>query len=351
VHAHHFEHRESADKAYGSLFEPGDIDTALTPAFETAVQAEYDLSVDQFASFSGACAKLAIDGGSAILRMKHSALLSLLAKLEGYEATNLALALKELTLPSRSSWSSYPKGASPSDFDVSRFDRHFSLIRRPIVAIDATDDPLLLVSPALIERAALHNLAGALQGGLQGKFWSSTQMRSFVGAMAERTGLDFNIRAAEAARQAGARAFDSVPLSDALQHRGTDAVKRLGDIDILAISKDGLHAWVIEAKDIRFCRTLGETTSRLSEYRGQTDSRGRRDNLRKHLDRVDYVRAHAADLAKRYALPAAPIIHGLVLFDSPQPMKFMPRHESPDAQFMMLDELVSFDWSPSRPGG
>ncbi|MGZ0070914.1 hypothetical protein ACT9ST_04305 [Sphingobium limneticum] len=350
VHAHHFEHRQSADKAYRSLFETGATDTALTPALEAAVQAEYALSFDQFASFSGACAKLAIDSGNAVLKKRWSELLSALADLEGYVATDLAPALKQLTLGSRSSWSSYPKGAGPSDFDVSRFDRHFSLIRRPIVALDATDDPYLLVSPVLIERAALHNLAGALQGGLQGRFWSSPQMRSFVGAMAERTGLDFNVRAAEAARQSGARAFDSVPLSDALQHKGTDTVKRLGDIDILAFSQDGLHAWVIEAKDIRFCRTLGETTSRLSEYRGQTDSRGRRDNLRKHLDRVDYVRAHAADLAKRYALPATPTIHGLVLFDSPQPMKFMPRHASPDAQFMMLDELASFEWSPGKEG-
>lgn len=309
------------------------------------MEAEYALSFDQFASFSGACAKLAIDSGSAILKMRQSELLSSLSNLEGYENKTLAFALQGLTLASRSSWAAHPKGTSPSDFDVSRFDRHFSLIRRPIVAVDAADDPLLLVSPALIERAALHNLAGALQGGLQGKFWSSPQMRSHVGAMAERTGLDFNIRAAEVARETGARAFDSVPLSDALQHRGTDAVKRLGDIDILAFSQDGLHGWVIEAKDIRFCRTLGETTSRLSEYRGHTDSRGRRDNLRKHLDRVDYVRAHAADLAKRHALPAAPIIHGLVLFDSPQPMKFMPRHASPDAQFMMLDDLATFDWS------
>lgn len=95
------------------------------------------------------------------------------------------------------------------------------------------------------------------------------------------------------------------------------------------------RAWVIEAKDIRFCLTLNETTSRLSEYRGQTDAKGRRDNLRKHLDRVDYVRSHPDDLTKRYELSEAPTIHGLVVLDGPQPMAFVPNHASPDARFMM----------------
>lgn len=216
---------------------------------------------------------------------------------------------------------------------------------RPIVALNADEDPLLLVSPPLMERATLHNLAGAMQGGLQGRFWTSAAMRAFVGAAAEKTGLNFNLRVAEQVRSIGPTAYASVKLTDALHHKGTEAVKRLGDIDVLALSADGRHAWVIEAKDIRFCRTLGETTSRLSEYRGQVDAKGRRDNLRKHLDRVEYVRAHRKDLAQRYRLAAAPEVHGLVVLDSPQPMAFLPSHVSADARFVMLADLGTLDWS------
>ncbi|RXZ64247.1 hypothetical protein [Pelagerythrobacter rhizovicinus] len=346
VHARHSEARQDADRAYRSHFDRAAEQGPLDRAFEAAVVAEYGIPFDAFTALSGACAELAVAAKTAAPRLRRSELVGAIAALPGYEDIDPAAAIDRLTLPARRGWKTLPSGLGASDFDVSRFDRHFSLIARPIVALDADEDSLLLVSPPLMERSALHNLAGAMQGTLQGKFWTSPAMRVFVGAAAEKMGLDFNQRVAEHIRALGLTSFPSTKVTDALHHKGTDAVKRLGDIDVLALSADGHHAWVIEAKDIRFCRTLGETSSRLSEYRGQTDSRGRRDKLRKHLDRVEYVRAHRIDLAQRYDLEEPPAVHGLVVFESPQPMAFVPSHPSTDARFVMLGDLNGLDWAP-----
>ena len=345
VHLRHAEQRASADASYRTHFETDGDAAPLDAAFKAAVAVEYAMPFDAFVALSGACTELAVASGSAVLRLRRSELIAAIAVLPGYGDIDLDPAFDRLTLAARDGWASLPLGAAASDFDISRFDRHHSLITRPIIALSRDEDPWLLISPPLMERAALHNLGGAMQGGLQGKFWASADMRKYVGSIAEKTGLDFNLRVTEAVRQLGLTAYNSVKLSDALHHKGTEAVKRLGDIDVLAFTADGRHAWVGEAKDIRFCRTLGETTSRLSEFRGLTDGRGRRDNLRKHLDRVAYVRKHAGDLAKRYGLAAAPAVHGLVVFDSPQPMAFVPSHASADARFVMLSELAEVDWS------
>lgn len=345
VQIRHSEQRAEADKSYRLHFEKAPESAPLPDKYEAAVSAEYHMSFDAYLAFSGACAELAISAGTAILRLSRSALLSALGSLPGFDDFDLGPAIDGLTLDCRANWATLPAGTAASDFDISRFDRHFSLIRRPIIALSEVDDPMLVVSPPMIERAALHNLAGSIHGGLQGKFWSSAEMRKYVGGVAETKGLEFNDRVAEVVRGLGPKAYHSVALSDALRHKGTDLVKRLGDVDVLALSADGRHAWVIEAKDIRFCRTLAETTSRMGEYRGQTDAKGRRDNLRKHLDRVDYVREHREDLAKRYNLPGPPTVHGLVVLDSPQPMAFMPSHTSPDAHFIMLSQLGEVAWT------
>ena len=53
---------------------------------------------------------------------------------------------------------------------------------------------------------------------------------------------------------------------------------------------------VIEAKNLRLCRTAAEAAARMWEYRGEflTDERGRRrpDKMFRHLRRVDYLRQH-----------------------------------------------------------
>ncbi|MBY0303225.1 hypothetical protein, partial [Sphingomonas ginsenosidimutans] len=258
--------------------------------------------------------------------------------------------IERLTLPSRAGWSAVPAGALPNDYDLGRFDRPQSLIGRPLLAIDDEDDPLLAVAPAVIERAAIHNLSGAFDGSLQDRFWSSQAMRSHVGRASNAAGNTFNVRVSETLCALGLDAAPGVAPWAALNQKATPVMKLLGDIDVLALSDDRKHVWVIEAKDIKLCRTLAETARRLSEYRGVPRHDGKPDNLMRHLKRAAHVRAHAEALARRYKLPSVPHVHGLVVVDSPQPMAFVETNPSPDATFVRLKDVGGIDWKPTGRG-
>jgi hypothetical protein len=55
---------------------------------------------------------------------------------------------------------------------------------------------------------------------------------------------------ADALRALKLRAWPSAKPSWCLNERATDELKVLGDIDVLAVSADGQHVWVVEAKDL-----------------------------------------------------------------------------------------------------
>jgi hypothetical protein len=79
-----------------------------------------------------------------------------------------------------------------------------------------------------------------------------------------------------------------------------------GNIDVLAVDHDRRRVWVIEAKNLRLCRTEIEIASRLVEYRGRTNRRrnGRDtpDKMLRHIRRVEFMRDNAGALCSRLKL-------------------------------------------------
>ncbi len=345
----HSKNRSDQSAAYSRLHEPvADSDPkGLDERLLQALAAEYGVVAEVFMQFSSVLTEMAIEKKQSPFVLRRSDLIRQLddLKLDGSPA--FGPLIDRLTLACRDSWNDISTGSSKSDFDISRFDRRFSLIGRPLVAIDNEGDPLLVVSPAVVARSAIHNLSGATDGGLQGGFWVSDEMLSYTGHAGEKSGMKFNEQVALAVRSHGLRADASVKPSDCLNLKATDELKRLGDIDVLAFSSDKKHAWVIEVKDIKLCRTQSEAARRLSAYRGIIRPNGRPDNLLRHLNRVEFVRKHAANLAKRNKMPCEPEVHGLVIVDAPQPMSFVISSNSKDARFVRVDALDEVEWAPN----
>jgi len=342
--------RQVADYGQRSQRAPGPP-SRLNTDLEIALKAEYGVDPDLLWSLVPALCSLAVEDSRDVLVLARSELLARLRSSGFAKDAALEMLIDRLTLPARSGWHDVERGAHHNDFDLGRFDRPRSLIGRPLLAISQDTDPFLTVGPAVVERALLHNISGALDGSLQDRFWMSRAMRSYVGRAANLAGMAFNDQVAADLCALGLNAQASVAPWACLNHQATPIVKLLGDIDVLAISDDGQHAWVIEAKDIKLCRTLGETARRLSDYRGLKRSNGKPDNLLRHLDRVAYVRAHASDLAKRLKLSVTPEVHGLVVVDMPQPMVFVKSCLSPDAVFVRRVDIAGIDWkkSPQLP--
>ena len=170
-------------------------------------------------------------------------------------------------------------------------------------------------------------------------------MQKFASRRGDEAGLAFNDELARELVLLGLEAHASAKVTWCLNHQGTDEVKRLGDVDVLVISPDRTRVWVIEAKDLKLCRTLGETARRLSEYQGKPKSNGKPDNLMKHLTRVAYVRKHAVDLQKRFGLAKIPSVSGMVVVGSPQPMETIAIPGGKDAVTIRKDDLASVQWN------
>ena len=328
-----------SDVASGSsrLSDPGDPLTR-------AIEAEFGVDDDLYVGFPGALVMVAETVKAGVFAMRRSEL-RMAVNGQDDQLRDLAPLIDRYTLSCRNGWTTPTAGAIPRDYDLAKFDRRYSLIGRPIVAIDDDDDPLLMIAPGMVERSMMHNLAGALTGGLQNEFWSSKEMRTFASRRGVETGMAFNDDLARELRNIGLEAYTSAQLTWCLGHQGTDAVKRLGDVDVLVLSPDRTRVWVIEAKDLKMCRTLGETARRLSEYQGLTKANGKPDNLLKHLNRVDYVRTHAADLQRRLKLTHVPQVSGMVVVGSPQPMEMIAIKGGKDAITVRTEGLAQVPWN------
>jgi hypothetical protein len=116
-------------------------------------------------------------------------------------------------------------------------------------------------------------------------------MQKYASRRGAQAGLEFNDEVAKNVEALGLKAWSSRPLSWCLNRKATDELKAFGDVDVLAVSPDGKIVWVTEVKDLKLCRTRGEAARRLSGYRGKLTSKGKPDDLLKHLRRVEYPTA------------------------------------------------------------
>jgi hypothetical protein len=68
-------------------------------------------------------------------------------------------------------------------------------------------------------------------------------------------------------------------------------------VHVLAWNKSTGRVLAIECKDLQYRKTPGEIAEQLSDFRGEVDARGKRDYLRKHLDRMELIDRHGTEVA------------------------------------------------------
>jgi hypothetical protein len=319
--------------------------TAWTPDLRAAVEAEYRTSVEAFANLQFALVNLAEARREGAFTMRRSDLAAALDANPAYPSASTTTLLERLTLPRRNSWRDIPAGMTASDFNLSRFDRPYSIINRPLVALDDSADPLILVAPLFVSDACMYSLSGLRDGTLNNTYWVSDLARAYAGAQGHAMGEQFEDDVCDRLQGLGLQAWTRRPLSWALNMK---VGQSLGNIDVLAVGRDRRRVWVIEAKNLRLCRTETEVASRLSEYRGRANrdrnGRERPDKMLRHIRRVGYLRAHASALCSRLELDVTPEVNGLLVVDAPQPMSFFAAEQLHDGQTVMLDAIDNFEF-------
>lgn len=335
-----------ADKRYGRRKEaeesPSPERLGWSAELRAAVEAEYGASAEAVIDIQFAVIQMAERRGQGVFFARHSELLAELKANSAYPRDDVSGLLRRLTLRSRPSWDAE---LSEADRDLSKFDRKYSLINRPLLAIDGDDDPTVLVAPAFVGDAIMYAISGLHEGELQGNYWDSATARSHAGAMAKASGEKFEKTVEDRLNGLGLNARMRRSLSSLLNQK---VDPQYGDIDVFAIAKDKRTAWVIEVKNLRLCRTETEVAARLSEYRGRmlSDSKGREkpDKLLRHIRRVEYLRARLPSLAKNLKLDQLQAVKGLLIVDAPQPMNFHMLDQMADAESAFFDAIDKFDF-------
>lgn len=333
-----------ADKRYGRLKasdeEPPTDRLAWSDELRAAVEGEYQTSAETFVDLQFALIQAAEERRQGVFFARHSELLDELRRNDAYPRGDVSGLLRRLTLQCRGSWDAE---LAEADRDLSKFDRRYSLINRPLLAIDRDDDPTVLVVPAFVSDAIMYAISGLHEGELQGTYWDSAVARSHAGAMAKANGEAFEKSVEVRLNVLGLNARMRCSLSSLLNEK---VDPQYGDIDVFAVAKDKRTVWVIEAKNLRLCRTETEVAARLAEYRGRMvkDSKGREkpDKLLRHIRRVEYLRARLPALTKNLKLDGLQAVKGLLIVDAPQPMNFHMLDQMTDAESVFLDAIGSF---------
>lgn len=313
-----------------------------TDALRHAVEKEFSCPAEAFVDFQFALLQLAETRNEGVFIMRRSELLSILAENSSYPKCDAIAMLERLTLPRRNGWLAEANWLKSRDLDLWRFDRPNSLANRPLLALTDGPDPMVMIAPIMVSDAALYAIGSMDDGSLQGEFWSSPEARQYAGIRADELGREFEDNVVDLLNKAGLSASARCSVKGLLAQT-TDS--DMGDVDAFAISIDRKVVWVVEAKNLRLCRTESEVAARMTEYRGKMrkDSQGRDtpDKMLRHLNRVRYLRNYAERLGKRFGLDGTPIVRGLVVVDAPQPMNFYALEDDPDAASCMLDDLVA----------
>lgn len=319
--------------------------SAWSPDLRAAIEAEYQTSVDAFINLQYVLARLAEARREGAFPIRRDELAEALKARDDFPSAGIEALLQRLTLPHRPNWVDIPKGRSEADFNLSRFDRPYSLINRPLIALDDDVNPLVLVAPGLVADACMYSLIGLKEGTLNNAYWISDEARAFAGAQGHTMGEEFEDDVGERLRKLGLQTWTRRALSWALNMKVDPS---FGNIDVLAVSHDKRRLLVIEAKNLRLCRTETEIASRMSEYRGRVhrDKKGREtpDKMLRHIRRVEFMRAHASRLCSRLEFDAPPEVKGLLVVDAPQPMNFFAADQLPDGQALMLDAIAQFQF-------
>ncbi|WP_350025897.1 zinc chelation protein SecC [Pseudomonas fulva] len=318
-YAKNFQNLDSAPESYGEI----------DPKFLTAWAQDLGASFEEFCYFVDAIEQYAINSGESVLIVRRKDLIDL-SKSSGMGEP----ILDTLTLHPRTSWRSVPEGFESKDIDPWRFKRRLSVVRRPLLRITEDENPHYLIAPGLIREAFFSIVSNYYHGSYPDRHCGPA-MRKYAGYARDRDGMAFNKKVSKKLEDLGWKTHPEIKLTKILGER---LDRDYGDVDVLAWDPILCRALIIECKDLQYKKTYGEIAEQLSDFRG-LESNGKRDLLRKHLDRVSILSERADRVQNYLKLTRLPTIESIVVFSNPVPMQFASGAIREKAKTLTFDSL------------
>lgn len=149
-------------------------------------------------------------------------------------------------------------------------------------------------------------------------------------------GEAFNEQVASRFREIGWQARANLSDGQIFNRKKTQG---FGDVDVLAWNDTEKRVLVIECKDLSMDKTIGEIAKRLEKYQGEIKGNGKKDDLKKHLDRCKAIEADQ-DKVEAFVKMEIKQIDRVLLFSELTPLKYSSiteKHEVALVTFMGIE--------------
>ena len=295
--------------------------------------AEMGFDPDQARNIIGSLEDIAFENQTPILELKKSEFIKVaVCSLVDQKAAESFL--NQFSLTPRSRWDQVPKGFDIKDIYPWRFGRRLSFVVRPIIQLDESNDPLLLVPPCSLLKGFAYLFGRVYSGSVDQSFLRTPEMRNDWWGMANE-GHQFAASVEEEISKKGWQVESNVPLTKILNRK---LPMDYGDVDVLAWREDRSEVLVIECKNLQSARNYSEIAAMLSEYQGKTKD-GKRDKLKRHLDRVELLSRNQAELGRYIKQDHTEVVSALCC-SGPVPMQYSKIEALQNTEVCSAEELL-----------
>ncbi len=306
---------------YAKPKEPGD-GPQIEPEFLEALRAEWCVSLDDVMTMLEFLEKKGMVENSAIITCQTSVLHDVKTDRGELNPETVRQFLEMFSSKPRKQWDEVDPPYDEKDIHIWRFKRRLSLLRKPLMQLDDSSDPLITFAPGMVRDGLVYQIEQFYSGKLSHERLFSAEMKSWKAVVDGNRGKALELEVKQRLEELGWKTRHSVKVTELLKRSKQSLGRDYGEVDVLAWHENAGRVIVVECKDVLFRMTPGEVAEQLTDFMGEVKPNGKRDELRKHLDRLDILRGETEALKKFCKLDASPGIEGLLVFRNPVPMQW-----------------------------
>ncbi len=326
---------DSYDEYFKEVKEPDDKKGRLEEHFLDAIKAEFGVEVEKLRMFLEEVEDIGYEKGLLVYSVKQSEIVEH-AKVKDYiDDISLKRILDEFSLKPRTSWDIPPSGYVARDLYPWLYRRRLSLMMKPVLRLDDSDNPEYLIAPGFCQ-LSFHYLLNIYRGcEIEPERCRTEKMKKWIGEESERRGHQFALKAAEVLRRLNYSVKVETPLS-AIFPKELLNNKNYGDFDLIGWKPGEANVFLIECKKLFFAKTFRDMAEQLQEFKGVCRD-GKDDRLKKHMNRIE-IAVNAKNYIAKYCQLSTDIeIVPTVLFSDPVPIIYGQRRD--DVRFLHLEQV------------
>ena len=318
VAAYYRERFESAASNYAAFYRTTSSDSqphadeVFNSDFVDAFKSEFGLTPQDVSEGYSALARLAIDRDCVVV---ESTLGDIKARLTADRVLTPDACdrfIDTFSIFHRPKWENPPQGFRKNDLFPWRYNRRLSASVKPILVFGEKDEDKVIFGAGTLANGCIHLLDRSENGRLPQEFFTSREMKEYIGRVNDARGHAFARCVADQMRERKWLAKTEVNMTE------LGAPADLGDVDVLAWKSDGTIR-LIECKRLTFARTIAEIANICKRFQGEA-----KDELARHLRRVEWIRRNPQCLRNIVGFVPDPsrIDHRLIT-NTQVPMKYL----------------------------